>query len=78
MLYSSDPPLVVLSMRKRPNGREKDSRHNIRERSRFVIHIPHREQAEVVTAGSAVLGHGESELERLRFESLSKASRCRV
>lgn len=62
---SSDPPLVMLSMGKKASGAEKDTRRNIRERGHFVIHIPHREQAGAVTASAAVLGHGESEVERL-------------
>lgn len=82
---SSDPPLVMLSMGKKPSGAEKDTRRNIRERGHFVIHIPHREQAGAVTASAAVLGHGESEVERLGlalvpFEGspLPRLAECRI
>lgn len=82
---ASDPPLVMLSMGKKPTGAEKDTRRNIRERSRFVIHIPHREQAAAVTASAAVLGHGESEVERLGLElvpfegsPLPRLAACRI
>jgi len=82
---ASDPPLVMLSMGKKPTGGEKDTRRNIRERSRFVIHIPHREQADAVTASSAVLEHGESEVDDLglKLESfegsdLPRLADCRI
>jgi flavin reductase (DIM6/NTAB) family NADH-FMN oxidoreductase RutF len=82
---SSDPPLVMLSMGKKPTGGEKDTRRNIRERSHFIVHIPHREQAQQVTASAAVLGHGESEIEELGlalepFEGsvLPRLADCRI
>ena len=62
---SSDPPLVMLSIGKKPDGTEKDTRVNIRERDEFVVHIPSREQAEAVTASSAGRAHGESEVAEL-------------
>jgi flavin reductase (DIM6/NTAB) family NADH-FMN oxidoreductase RutF len=40
---SSDPPLLMLSVGKKPDGSPKDTRVNIEQRSRFVIHIAHRE-----------------------------------
>jgi len=65
----SDPPLVMLSIGKKPDGSEKDTRVNIRERKHFVIHIAHREMVEAVTASSATLPAGESELERLGLQT---------
>jgi len=65
----SDPPLVMLSIGKKPDGSEKDTRVNIRDRKHFVIHIAHREMAEAVTASSATLPAGESELERLGLQT---------
>ncbi len=58
----SDPPLVMLSIGKKPDGSIKDTRRNILERRHFVIHIAHRELAQQVTQSSASLPHGESEL----------------
>ena len=60
---ASDPPLVMISVGKKPDGSLKDSRVNIIERNEFVIHIAHREMVEHVTATSASLPAGESELE---------------
>ena len=58
---------------------------NIEERERFVIHIAHRELAEPMTASSATLAAGESELEQLKlatvpFEGfeLPRLAQCRV
>ena len=58
----SDPPLIMLSIGHKPNGDQKDTLVNITERSHFVIHIPHAEQAAMVTESSRSLAHGESEL----------------
>ena len=62
---SSDPPLIMLSIGRKPDGTEKDTRVNIRERDAFVVHIPSRAQAEAVTASSAGRAHGESEVAEL-------------
>ena len=67
----SDPPLIMLSIGKKPDGSIKDSRHNILERSHFVVHIPHREQAQQVTDSSATLPFGESELATLGLATVS-------
>ncbi len=81
----SEPPLVMLSIGKKPDGSEKDTRVNIRDRKDFVIHIAHRELAEAVTATSASLPAGESELEAqgldtVAFEgsSLPRLCACRI
>ncbi len=81
----SEPPLVMLSIGKKPDGSEKDTRVNIRDRKDFVIHIAHRELAEAVTASSASLPAGESELEAqgldtAAFEgsSLPRLRACRI
>lgn len=60
----SQPPLVMLSIGKKPDGEIKDTRRNILERHKFVVHIAHADLAEQVTQSSAVLPHGDSELTR--------------
>ena len=60
----SNPPMIMLSIGKKPDGSIKDSRVNIEARKKFVVHIPHRELASQVTATSASLPAGESELEK--------------
>ncbi|WP_372779078.1 flavin reductase family protein [Litorivivens sp.] len=81
----SKPPLVMLSIGKKPDGEIKDTRRNILERKHFVVHIAHREMMEQVTRSSAVLNHGESELDGSGLETttfgdfaLPRLSDCRV
>jgi len=66
----SDPPLIMLSIGKKPDGSFKDTRVNIEQRGHFVVHIPRRDQAELVTASSATLDAGDSEVEMLDLETL--------
>jgi flavin reductase (DIM6/NTAB) family NADH-FMN oxidoreductase RutF len=81
----SDPPLIMLSVGKKPDGSYKDTRVNIEQRDRFVIHIAHREQAEPMTASSATLAAGESEVEQLGLATvpfagfdLPRLADCRI
>lgn len=62
---SSAPPLLMLSIGKKPDGSDKDTRRNILERSHFVVHIASATMAEHVTHSSATLPFGTSEVEQL-------------
>ena len=82
---SSDPPMIMLSLGRKPDGSEKDTRVNLAERGEFVVHIAHRELAEAVTATAATLPSGVSEVEKLGLETTSmpgsavpRLSVCRV
>jgi flavin reductase (DIM6/NTAB) family NADH-FMN oxidoreductase RutF len=66
---SGNPPLISLAIGQKEDGTHKDTWRNIEERSNFVIHIPHREMAEAVTASAASLKTGESELELLNLKT---------
>ncbi|SIS77024.1 flavin reductase family protein [Neptunomonas antarctica] len=59
----SDPPIMMISVGKKPDGSEKDTYRNIIEREQFIIHIAGSELAESVTKSSAVLDAGVSEIE---------------
>lgn len=59
----SDPPLLMLSVGKKDSGVEKDTRLNIRERNKFVVHISSTRHINQVNASSASLAHGESEVD---------------
>jgi len=59
----SDPPLVMISVGKKPDGSFKDTLVNIEERSDFVIHIVSRDLLGPMNQSSATLAAGESELE---------------
>ena len=81
----SDPPLIMLSVGKKPEGEIKDTRRNILERKHFVVHIAHRELAQQVTQSSAPLAHGDSELTRSGLQTevfadfpLPRLRDCRV
>lgn len=62
---SSKPPLLMLSIGKRPEGGEKDTLVNIERRDRFVVHLPTVAQMAEVEASSEPLPAGVSEVEKL-------------
>lgn len=81
----SDPPLVMLSLGKKPDGTAKDTRVNIEQRSSFVIHLPHVEQIGQVNESSATLPAGVSEVSELGLEladfsgfHLPRLAECRL
>lgn len=61
----SDPPLIMISVGKRPDGSHKDTRVNIEQRREFVVHIPHRDSLEAMNESSASLPAEVSEVEQL-------------
>jgi len=81
----SEPPLVMISVGKKPNGDFKDTRVNIEHRKDFVVHIVHRQALDEMNQSSATLPAEESELEQLgmntvAFEGsrLPRLADCRV
>ncbi len=62
---SSAPPILMLSIGKKPDGTEKDTRINIKHSKKVVIHIAHGEQAHALNASSATKPYGDSEIEQL-------------
>jgi flavin reductase (DIM6/NTAB) family NADH-FMN oxidoreductase RutF len=81
----SEPPLILISAGKKPDGSLKDTRLNIEERKHFVVHIVHRELAEPMTLTSRTLPHGESELDWVNLKlaeftgfSLPRLADCRI
>lgn len=82
---SSAPPVLMISIGKKPDGALKDTRRNIVERQHFVVHIASSDLAETVTASSATLPFGESEVEKLGLGlteftgfSLPRLSMCKI
>ncbi|MEX2216010.1 MAG: flavin reductase family protein [Phycisphaeraceae bacterium] len=59
---SSRPPILLISVGRKPDGTRKDTWVNIEERGEFVVHIAPRELAAPLVATSATLAHGESEV----------------
>jgi flavin reductase (DIM6/NTAB) family NADH-FMN oxidoreductase RutF len=64
----SDPPLIMLSVGKKPDGSHKDTYTNIEERQDFVVHIASIDQLDALNQSSIALPHGESELDELNIE----------
>lgn len=64
----SNPPLLMLSIGKKDSNEEKDTRLNIRERTKFVVHISSTSHINQVNASSASLAHGESEVDMANLE----------
>ncbi|MDH3387728.1 MAG: flavin reductase family protein, partial [Gammaproteobacteria bacterium] len=64
----SDPPLVIVSIGKQDDGRDKDSIRNIRARHELVIHIASCDQLAELNQSSATLPPGESEVDASKLE----------
>ncbi|MCG9579542.1 flavin reductase family protein [Vibrio tubiashii] len=65
---SSNPPLLMFSVGKKPSGEVKDTTRNVLETGKMVIHIAHHDSAHDVTQTAATLEHGESEIEATGIE----------
>ncbi len=65
----SNPPLIMLSVGKKPDGSFKDTRVNIEQRRHFVVHIAHHDMLEDLNQSSATLAANVSELDRLGIET---------
>ncbi len=65
----SNPPLIMLSVGKKPDGSFKDTRVNIEQRKDFVVHIAHREMLHDLNQSSATLDVNISELDQLGIET---------
>jgi len=59
---SSAPPLLMISIGKKPNGEIKDTVRNIIDNKHCVIHIASESHADLVTQTAATLAHGQSEV----------------
>ncbi|NVJ55181.1 MAG: flavin reductase family protein [Vibrionaceae bacterium] len=60
---SSNPPLMMFSVGKKPGGEVKDTTRNALETGRMVVHIASVDFADAVTQSAATLEHGESEID---------------
>ncbi len=82
---SSAPPMVVMSVGITSDGQVKDTRYNLEQRPDCVIHIAHREMAAAMTASSATVQRGVSEISELGLSTsampgstLPRLTDCRV
>ena len=81
----SNPPLIMLSVGKKPDASFKDTRVNIEQRRDFVVHIAHHELLEDLNQSSATLDADVSELDLLGLETmpfegsrLPRVKACRI
>lgn len=58
----SEPPLLMVSIGKKPNGEIKDTRRNLLSGRDFVVHIANLAQAQALSHSAATLDYGDSEL----------------
>lgn len=63
------PPTLMISIGNRPDGGEKDTLRNLRERGELVIQLVSAAQAEAMNATSGGFPHGVSEFERCGIAS---------
>lgn len=82
---SSAPPILMLSVGKKPNGDSKDTLVNIINNRKVVIHIASEQHANLVTQTAQTLEHGESELSHAKIEtadfagfSLPRIAQCDI
>ena len=64
---ASDPPLLMLSIGRKPGGEPKDTRRNILERKDFVVHIADHAMIDAVNASAAGLPAGASEVSKVQL-----------
>ena len=81
----SDPPLILVSVGKKPDGSFKDTRVNIEHRDDFVVHIAHQELMEPLNQSSATLPAEISEVDQLGLSTtewpgsrLPRLTECRI
>lgn len=65
----SDPPLVMISIGKKPDGSCKDTLVNIEQRSDFVVHIVSKDLLRPMNQSSATLAKEQSELEIIGLQT---------
>ncbi|MGL6261763.1 flavin reductase family protein [Vibrio sp. WXL103] len=65
---SSQPPLMMFSIGKKPTGERKDTVVNLERQQRCVVHIASAELAPSVSATAETLDHGESEVSKNAIE----------
>lgn len=67
----SDPPLMMLSMGKKPDGTTKDTVTNLPIGAKCIVHIAHAAQAEIVTKTAASMPYGDSEVTANNIELIT-------
>jgi len=82
---SSDPAIIMLSIGKKPDSTDKDTRCNIVERKNFTLHIADLANLPALNQSSATLDKNRSELDGLdisltdfQFSALPRIAECKI
>jgi flavin reductase (DIM6/NTAB) family NADH-FMN oxidoreductase RutF len=67
---SSNPPYLVFSVARMPDGTKKDTLRNIEKVGEFVVNSAEEDFVEQVNATSATLPYGESEIEKVGLNTI--------
>jgi flavin reductase (DIM6/NTAB) family NADH-FMN oxidoreductase RutF len=66
----SAPPLLMISVGRKPDGTPKDTKVNIEERGHFVIHLVDETTLDDMNTSSLTLDYGDSEVSRLGLKTV--------
>lgn len=67
---SSNPPLIMISVGKKPDGSDKDTHRNIREREHYTVHIADSRLLDALNQSSATLEMNDSELKHCGLDTV--------
>jgi len=67
----SAPPLLMISVGRKPDGTPKDTKVNIEERGHFVIHLVDETTLDDMNTSSLTLDYGDSEVSRLGLKTVN-------
>lgn len=70
----SNPPMVSLSIGKRKEGSDKDTKRNIEQRQYFTVHIPSVDSAQMVTDSAKAFDPEISEINELSLELVNEGT----
>ncbi|MCM8540532.1 MAG: flavin reductase family protein [Lentisphaeraceae bacterium] len=71
----SNPPMVSLSIGKRADGNDKDTKRNIEQRQYFTVHIPSVDNAQLVTDSAKAFDPNISEIDELSLELVNDGTK---
>jgi flavin reductase (DIM6/NTAB) family NADH-FMN oxidoreductase RutF len=61
-VFGDDPPIVIISIRARPDGSPKDTAKNIKDTGEFVVHLVDRSMADAMITCGIAFPPGEDEV----------------
>jgi flavin reductase (DIM6/NTAB) family NADH-FMN oxidoreductase RutF len=79
-VISDDPPVIILSIRAKPDGEPKDTTRNIKETGEFVAHLVDHPMADAMLTCALAFPAGEDEMKHanLAASPSRKVKPCRI